>query len=96
MDWYLGAGEPSGFDAARWLIGYDREHDILKQGFMYDSQSSDREKARDIIRALADHLAEKFGIDPDDARRAGHKRIRPTSDIKPVPLHLRFQRRYGG
>jgi hypothetical protein len=79
FDWYLGAGEPDGLEAARWLVAYDHKHDILKEGFMYDSQSSDREKARDIVRLLADHLADKFDTDPEDTARAARRRARAVT-----------------
>jgi hypothetical protein len=60
FDWYLGSGEPDGLEAAKWLIAYDREHDILTEGLMYDSQSSDKTKAREIVRLIAVYLEEKF------------------------------------
>ncbi|MCS4090000.1 cyclic-phosphate processing receiver domain-containing protein [Rhizobium sp. BK176] len=93
FDWHLGAGEPDGLDAARWLVAYDRRHDILKEGFIYDSQSSDREKARDIVRLLADHLADKFDTDPEQTARAAHRRARTVtaSITKPKAMPSRFR-----
>ncbi|MBY3150854.1 hypothetical protein HFO56_00225 [Rhizobium laguerreae] len=95
FDWYLGSGEPDGLEAARWLVAYDREHDILKQGFIYDSQSSDREKARDIVRIIANHLADKFDTDPDDAAREARRRARAVTgpNTRPTPSRFRFGRR---
>lgn len=66
FDWYLGSGEPDGLEAAKWLIEYDREHDILTEGLMYDSQSSDRTKAREIVRTIGLYLEDKFP--QDDSR----------------------------
>lgn len=70
FDWYLGSGEPDGLEAAKWLISYDREHDVLTEGLMYDSQSSDKTKAREIVRLIAVYLEQKFAT--SDTR----KRIR--------------------
>lgn len=97
FDWYLGAGEPDGLEVARWLVAYDLKHDILKEGFMYDSQSSDREKARDIVRLLADHLADKFDTDPEEPARSARRRARSVTATvtrpKPSPSSFRFDRR---
>jgi hypothetical protein len=68
FDWYLGSGEPDGLEAAKWLIEYDREHDILTEGLMFDSQSSDKTKAREIVRLIAVYLEEKFATS-DTGRR---------------------------
>jgi hypothetical protein len=92
FDWYLGSGEPSGLDAACWLVEYDRGHDILTEGFLFDSQSSDKKRAREIVRTVADHLARKFDKDPDDAIRDGRRRLRIASEQKREPSHYRFQR----
>lgn len=79
FDWYLGAGEPSGLDAARWLIDYDREHDVIDEDMLFDSQSSDRGKAREIVRLIADHIAIKFKRDdPDDIVRSRRRQHRAT------------------
>lgn len=89
FDWYLGSGEPNGLEAARWLVSYDLQHDILTEGLLFDSQSSDREKARDIVRLIANHLASKFSKDgPDDIIRAARRRV--PSVTRPTPRHLRF------
>ncbi|WP_327210283.1 cyclic-phosphate processing receiver domain-containing protein [Rhizobium leguminosarum] len=74
FDWYLGSGEPDGIEAAKWLIAYDREHDILTEGLMYDSQSSDKTKAREIVRLIGHYLEEKF---PWDENRVRTRRLRP-------------------
>lgn len=60
FDWYLGVCEPNGFDAASWLIEYDKEHNILSEDLMYDSHSSDSKKARDIVVLISDYLKAKF------------------------------------
>jgi hypothetical protein len=89
FDWYLGGGEPDGLDVARWLVAYDQQNDILTEGLMFDSQSSDREKARAIVRLVANHLAAKFGKDdPDDVIRAARRRVPPYPH--PIPRHRRF------
>ncbi|MDW9478656.1 hypothetical protein GOB57_08055 [Sinorhizobium meliloti] len=63
LDWYLGSGEPDGLEAARWLVSYDRQNNILTDDLLFDSQSSNWEKARDIVKTIADHLARKFDKD---------------------------------
>lgn len=68
FDWYLGSGEPDGLEAAKWLISYDREQDVLTEGLMYDSQSSDKTKAREIVRLIGLYLEEKFPADENRAR----------------------------
>lgn len=68
FDWYLGSDEPDGLEAAKWLISYDREHDVLTEGLMYDSQSSDKTKAREIVRLIGLYLEEKFPADENRAR----------------------------
>lgn len=83
FDWYLGGSEPDGLDAVAWLIKYDRAHDILTPDLMFDSQSSDKKKAREIVSKLSGYLAEKFGVpDADDlawaARRNVPKGVRPS------------------
>lgn len=89
FDWYLGGGEPDGLDVARWLVAYDQQNDILTEGLMFDSQSSDRDKARAIVRLVANHLAAKFGKDdPDDVIRAARRRVPPYPH--PIPRHRRF------
>ncbi|MCZ7861474.1 hypothetical protein O9X98_08690 [Agrobacterium salinitolerans] len=89
FDWYLGSGEPDGLEAARWLVSYDLQHNILTEGLMFDSQSSDRQKARDIVRLIANHLATKFSKDdPDDVIRSARRRV--PSVARPVPRRLRF------
>lgn len=60
FDWYLGHGKPDGLAAAQWLIDYDKEHNILTDGFFFDSHSSDFDKARQIDRLLWDHIQDKF------------------------------------
>jgi hypothetical protein len=60
MDWYLGSGQADGLELARWLIEYDKEHDIIPEDMMYDSHSSDWKKARDIVRLIGDHMDAKF------------------------------------
>jgi hypothetical protein len=89
FDWYLGGGEPDGLEAARWLVAYDQKHNILTDGLMFDSQSSDREKARAIVKLVADHLAAKFGKDdPDDVIRAARRRV--PRYPRPIQRHHRF------
>lgn len=60
MDWYLGSGQANGLELARWLIEHDKEHDIIPEDMMFDSHSSDREKAVAIVRLIADHIKTKF------------------------------------
>jgi hypothetical protein len=89
FDWYLGGGEPNGLEAARWLVAYDERNNILTEGLLFDSQSSDKEKARSIIRLVAGHLADKFGKDdPDDVIRSARRRL-PLS-ARPTTKHWRF------
>jgi hypothetical protein len=87
FDWYLGSGEPSGLEAAQWLVDYDLKHNILGEEFLFHSQSFDREKARDIVRLIASHLAVKFGTDDaDDIMRAARRRLpSPIEPIHPRP-----------
>lgn len=68
FDWYLGGGEPDGLDVARWLVEYDREHDILTEDLMYESQSSDRRKAREIERTIALYIEEKYPLSDRNRR----------------------------
>jgi hypothetical protein len=62
MDWYLGPGHADGIELARWLIEYDKSHNIIPEDMMFDSHSSDREKARDIVRLIGDHIDAKFPV----------------------------------
>lgn len=60
MDWHLGSGKQNGLELTQWLIDYDRQHDIIPEDMMYDSHSSDWEKARDIVRLIGAYIDEKF------------------------------------
>jgi hypothetical protein len=60
MDWYLGSGQANGLELARWLVEHDKKHDIIPEDMVYDSHSSDREKAVAIVRLIGDHIRQKF------------------------------------
>ena len=76
FDWYLGSGEPTGLDAVEWLVDHDLRHDVVRENLLFDSQSSDRDKARAIVRRLAEHIAAKFGnLDAEDVARAGRRGV---------------------
>nr|WP_250808128.1 cyclic-phosphate processing receiver domain-containing protein [Neorhizobium tomejilense] len=88
FDWYLGAGEPDGLEAARWLTFHDEEEDVIREDLIFYSQSSDKLKAREISRLIAEYIAKKYGKDdPDDLIRAGRRKI--PRETPPPPPHLR-------
>lgn len=64
MDWHLGSGQANGLELTRWLIEHDKKHDIIPEDMIYDSHSSDREKAVAIVRMIADHMKAKFRATP--------------------------------
>ena len=89
FDWYLGGGQPTGLDIVKWLVEYDEEANILTEDLFFDSQSSDKTKAREIVRLLGDYLARKFSKDDvDDVVRAARKRVISTDTVRKPP-HLR-------
>lgn len=86
FDWYLGAGQPDGIEAARWLIFHDADHDVIREDLMFESQSSDREKGRTIVKMLAEYISRKFPAkDADDVLRAA-RRATPRAGMPRPPL----------
>jgi hypothetical protein len=78
FDWYLGPGQPDGLEAARWMTFEDQHSgNIIREDMIFDSQSSDRTKAREIERLIADYIARKFSKDDADAVLRASRRKRP-------------------
>jgi hypothetical protein len=84
FDWYLGTGQPTGLDAARWLIEYDKVSDVISPDFMFESQSLNKDKAKEIVKELALYITGKFRV----------KGLEVPRQLAPHPSRARTASRY--